>query len=221
MPKTTFSKPHVTLLTALAVLLLGAAAARAEPAACRVEPFGQTDGAAAEHALAAPCGGEHVDWKLETPRAHPLDAGPSLLRARIDTSVSEPLAPAVQGTLKLSWVGLRDERQDDGELRTQRAELAAGSLLRLDDDIALQFGAGRDVLGEGRNRTTLAGLWQPTERGVLFAEWAGSEGQTDKHRVGARWWLAPQRVSVDVGASRLPDGQWSEQRVGLTVRLGR
>lgn len=211
----------MTLLAAAAVLATAGNAARAEPPACRVEPFGQTDAAAAERALAAPCGGEHLDWKLETPRAHPLDPGPSLLRARVDTSVSEPLASDLQGTLKLSWAALRDEREGDGELRTQRAELAAGSLFRLDDDFALQFGVGRDVLGEGRNRTTFVGLWQPTERSVLFAEWAGSEGQTDQHRVGARWWLAPRRVSVDVGASLLPDGQWSEQRIGLSVRFGR
>jgi hypothetical protein len=56
--------------------------------------------------------------------------------------------------------------------------------------------------------------------GVLFAEWAGSEAGTEAHRVGARWWLVPRRLAVDVGARHLPDGMgWVDHRVGLAFSL--
>ena len=46
----------------------------------------------------------------------------------------------------------------------------------------------------GRSFPLVSSVWKPS-RGLVFAEWAGSEDRTEMHRVGARWWL------VDVAPS--------------------
>jgi hypothetical protein len=207
-------QPNVAILLGGALV---AGAAVAQPAACRTDPFSQLAAAEREQVLQQECGGEHIDWKVETPRAQPVDVGPSLVSASVDTTVSERLTPSTLGTLKLSWAGLRSETE--GGLRTERAALAAGSMVRLAEDLALQMDMGHDLTAGGRNRATVAGTWQPTRRSVMFAEWAGSEHTTEMHRVGARWWLLPQRLAFDVGANHLPDSGWNEGRVGLVLSL--
>jgi hypothetical protein len=204
---------------AIAALLLGAALCMGAQAqqACRVDPFGQQSAAEGESLLRQGCGGEHLKWNLETPRARPEDAGPSLLQAQVVTSVSRPLAYGLLGTLKFDWAGLRDET--DGELRTERSALAAGGLVRIGDGLALQMNLGRE-LTDLRSRATVSTLWQPTRSATAFAEWAGSETGTEAQRLGARWWLLPQRLALDVAATRLPDGiGWSDHRIGLTLAV--
>ena len=204
---------------AIAVLLSGAAlciGAQAQQA-CRVDPFGEQSVAEGERLLRQGCGGEHLQWNVETPRARPEDAGPSLLQAQVVTSVSRPFAYGLLGTLKFDWAGLRDE--SDGELRTERSALAAGGLLRVSDGLALQMNVGRE-LTDLRSRATLATLWKPTRSATAFAEWAGSESGTEAQRLGARWWLLPQRLALDVAATHLPDGVgWSDHRIGLTLAI--
>jgi hypothetical protein len=204
---------------AIAALLFGAAlcaSAQARPA-CRVDPFGAQSAAEGEQLLRQGCGGDHLQWNVETPRARPEDPGPSLLQAQVATSVSRPLAYGLLGTLKFDWAGTRDE--SDGELRTERSALAAGGLLRVGDGLALRMNLGRE-LTDLRSRATLATLWQPTRSATAFAEWAGSEGGTEAKRLGARWWLLPQRLALDVAATHLPDGiGWNDHRIGLTLAI--
>jgi hypothetical protein len=185
--------------------------------ACPVEPFGAQSAAAGEQLLREDCGGRHLQWSLETPRARPEDAGPSLLQAQLVSSVSQRLPYGVLGTLKFDWAGTRAEA--DGELRTERTLVAAGGLLPLSEQLALQMNLGREFAAE-RSRATVATVWQPTRRTLAFAEWAGTETGTDTQRLGARWWLLPNRLALDVAATRLPDGiGWSDHRVGLTLAI--
>jgi hypothetical protein len=208
------STRNVTAAVLCAVLPV---AALAEPA-CRVEPFGQQSVADGEQLLRQPCGGEHLQLNLETPRARPEDPGPSLVHARVVTSVSQPLVAGLLGTLKFSWAGTRNEA--DGELRTDRTALAAGTLVRVSDELALQANLGRELTAAFRNRATLATLWQPTRAALAFVEWAGSANGTEAQRVGARWWLLRHRLSLDVAATHQPDGiGWSDHRVGLTLAI--
>jgi hypothetical protein len=203
----------------IVALLLGAALCTGAAAqqACRVEPFGQQSAADGEQLLRQGCGGGHLQWNLETPRARPEDAGPSLLQAQLASSVSRPLPYGLLGTLKFDWAGLRDE--SDGELRTERSALAAGGLVRVGDGLALQMNLGRE-LTELRSRATLTTLWQPMRSTTAFAEWAGSPTGTEAHRLGARWWLLPQRLALDVAATHSPDGSgWNDQRIGLTLAI--
>src|SRR6476661_6286525 len=95
---------------AIAALLFGAAlyaSAQARPA-CRVDAFGAQSAAEGEQLLRQGCGGDHLQWNVETPRARPEDPGPSLLQAQVATSVSRPLAYGLLGTLKFDWAGTRD-----------------------------------------------------------------------------------------------------------------
>ena len=204
---------------AIAVLLSVAAACIGAQAqqACPVEPFGAPSVAESEQLLRQGCGGEHLQWNVETPRARPEDAGPSLLQAQVATSLSRPFAYGLLGTLKFDWAGLRDE--SDGELRTRRSEFAASGLLRVGDGLALQMNFGRE-LTDLRSRATLATLWQPTRSTTAFAEWAGSHAGTEAQRLGARWWLLRQRLALDVAATHLPDGVgWDDPRIGLTLAI--
>ena len=108
------------------------------------------------------------------------------------------------------------------ELRLPRvlAAFAVGGLLRLHEQLAVQTSVGLENTGVQRSRATISSVWQPSKLGVLFAEWAGSELGTEAHRVGGRWWIVPRRLSIDLGARRLPDVPgWVDPRVGLSLSL--
>ncbi len=164
------------------------------------------------------CRLESARWKLETPRARPADAGPSLLRAEF-SSLMALQASSLMGALKVDWAGLRGGT-GDGSLRTERAAVSVGGLLRLVDNLSLQTNLGLEHAGAPRTRATVSSVWRPSKMSVLFAEWAGSDAGTEAHRVGARWWLVPRRLAVDMGARYLPDGAgWVDRRVGLAFNL--
>ena len=206
-------------IPALAVLACsGGAALAAPPVPCRVEPFADAGVADREAVLARRCGGDRLDWRVETPRAHPMDVGPSQLRTQVNTSTTERLGDGFQTSLKLSWAGLRTE--DQPGLRTERAMLAAGAQVRLADSLAVQMNLGRDVAGIPRNRATLSSVWQPLPASTLFAEWVGTgvnPRDTEVQRVGARWWLVPRRVSFDLGTQARPGMPgWEDPRFAVT-----
>lgn len=185
---------------------------------CPVAAFG--DVSATQHAamLSGACRDQSARWKLETPRARPADVGPSLLRAEFSSLMSVH-ASSLMGALKFDWAGLRSGAGDSG-LRTERTTVSVGGLLRLVDKLSLQTNLGLEHAGTARTRATVSSVWQPSKLGVLFAEWAGSEAGTEAHRVGARWWLVPRRLALDIGARHLPDGPgWVDRRVGLAFSL--
>lgn len=185
---------------------------------CPVAAFG--DVSATQHVAmqSGACRLESARWKLETPRARPADVGPSLLRAEFSSLMSVRVS-SLMGALKFDWAGLRGATSD-GNLRTERTAVSVGGLLRLVDNLSVHTNLGLEHAGAARTRATVSSVWRPSKLGVLFAEWAGSDAGTEAHRVGARWWVVPRRLSVDMGARYLPDGAgWVDRRVGLAFSL--
>lgn len=186
---------------------------------CSVQPFADASAADRASLIGAACGGEHIQWKLDSPRAKPTDPGPSLMKAEFNTVASERF-DSLLGTLKFDWAGMRSE--SSGTLRTERMALAAGGLVKLGDAWWWQMNLGRELTGVPRTRAVMSGIWQPVTSGLLFAEWAGSGNRTEANRVGGRWWLMRGKLAVDFGARYLPDGSgWADHNIGLTLDLAR
>ena len=201
--------------TLLAVLLLAVAPARADTlAVCRVDPFAlAAPPADREGTLKQRCGNDQLlKWQIE-----PTDPArrTGVLRARVDNTVSEPLLPGLLGSVKLAWSGLGGEPTTG--LRTERTLVAAGSQLRLSDQFALQMNLGRDLQSQ-QSRSTAVGLWRPLERTTLFAEWTEAENAPEEQRVGARWWLKRDRLSLDLDSKHGLQG-WDAYRFLLTLSL--
>ncbi|WP_309638175.1 hypothetical protein [Methylibium sp.] len=182
---------------------------------CRVDPFAlAAPPVEREASLRRPCGSDQL-MKLHVEPLNPAAPRSGVLRARIDNVVSEGLMPGLLGSVKLSWAGLGGEPTTG--LRTERALLAAGSQLRVSDDWSVQMNLGRDLVSQ-RSRATAVGLWRPVEGGVLFAEWSDSRREADVQRVGARWWVMPRRLAIDVD-SRHDERGWDAYRFNLTLSL--
>jgi hypothetical protein len=202
-------------LTMLALAASGSAWASPD---CPVTPFGDASPVQYEAGLSGRCQAESSRWKVEAPRAKPTDVGPSVMKAEFTSFTGLRLSPLL-AALRFDWSGLRGS-EAAGNPKAERAALAMGGLLRLHDQLALQTSVGLEYTGfVQRSRATFGSVWQPSKLGVLFAEWAGSELGTEAHRVGGRWWVVPQRLSIDLGARRLPDGPWIDQRVGVSFSL--
>ncbi len=193
--------------------------ARAEMPDCPVEPFSEVSAAQRAQMLAGNCRDESSRWKVAAPRPKAQEASPTVVKAEYSALSSQRFA-SLLGSLKFDWSG---QRQTDGRgvaLNTQRAALAAGGLLRVDDDLALQMNLGMEHASVARMRATMSSMWQPTRASMLFAEWAGSEAGTESRRVGGRWWVVPRRVVVELAARQLPNGVgWVDQRIGLAFNL--
>ena len=186
---------------------------------CPVAAFGEAS--ASQHAamLSDGCNYESSRLKLETPRAKPVDPGPSLVKAEY-SALSSMRFSSLVGSLKFDWAGLRGSDASGG-LRTERTAVSVGGLVRLVESLSLQTNFGLEHTAGPRTRTTVSSVWQPTKSGVLFAEWAGTETGTEARRIGGRWWLVPRTFAIDLGARYLPAGPgWVDQRVGLSLNLG-
>lgn len=211
------------LLKPLASLALGACCAAssavwaAQPA-CSAQPFADESAAQQEQRLARTCSGTQTQWSLETPRARPVDPGPSLTNARFSSAVTRTLDDW-RNTLQLDWAGTRTETASG--MRTAQATLAAASLFKL-DDWAVHFKLGREMAGAPSTRAAVTSLWQPTRSALVFAEWAGTQTGTQAHRLGARWWPVPGLMAFDFVARQLPGNTaWVDQRVSLTLQFQR
>lgn len=201
-----------------AALVAGAAAAQAETLPCRVDPFGGESAAERGAMLSRGCGGEHVDYRLESSRDKPTDPGPSRVAARLDAITSRPLGDLLLGTLRLNWSAAGSEASER-LLRTERTAWAAGTWWKLDSDWALQMNIGREVAGGPRTRATLAGIWRPIRGAVMFAEWAGTPEGLDGQRIGMRWWVVRNRLSLEAGARRGADTGWDDRQIRLNYGL--
>ncbi len=205
------------LLALLALGACGAATAGAMPE-CPVTPFGEASPVQYEAGLALRCKAEAARWHVEAPRAKPTDVGPSVMKAEFTSLTGIRLAPLL-AAMRLDLSGLRGS-EAAGSPKAERAALAFGGLVRLHRQLALHTSVGLERTDIQRSRATFSSVWKPSKLGVLFAEWAGTEFGTESHRVGARWWIVPRRVSIDVGARHLPEGPgWVDHRVGLAVSL--
>jgi hypothetical protein len=165
---------------------------------------------------------EVTNYALETPLARPVDVGPSLVKAKFGSAVSQPLFDGLLGTLKLNWAGQRTLQET--ALRTEQVALGAGGLLKLADFWSLQASIGREIGsvlgGIPRSRTSVASVLQPTRQSLLFAEWAENENGESQQRVGAQWWLMPKTLVLDVGARYLSEGVgWTDRRVQLRFQM--
>lgn len=203
-----------SLLTALALAMAASAHARTP---CRVDPFGGESAAERATMLTRGCGGERVDYGLESLRAQSTDPGPSRVAARIDAVSSRPLADGLLATLRMNWSAAGSEASDR-LLRTERTAWAAGTWWKLHPDWALQMNVGREFTAGPRTRATVAGVWRPIRGAVMFAEWAGTPEATEGHRVGLRWWLVRHRLALEAGARHTADGAWADRQ--LSVKFG-
>lgn len=191
--------------------------ARAAPD-CPVTPFNDASPVQFEAGLSGSCQADSTRWRVEAPRARPSDVGPSVMKAEF-TSVQGLRMSSLLAAFRLDWSGLRGS-EAAGSPKAERAAFAMGGLLRLHEQLAVQTSVGLENTGVQRSRATISSVWQPSKLGVLFAEWAGSELGTEAHRVGGRWWIVPRRLSIDLGARRLPDVPgWVDPRVGLSLSL--
>lgn len=203
------------LLTTLALAACGSAWATPD---CPVTPFGDVSVVQFEAGLSGRCQAESTRWMVEAPRAKPSDVGPSVMKAEF-TSLNGLRVSSLLAAFRLDWSGLRGS-EAAGNPKAERAAFAVGGLLRLHRQLAVQTSVGLENTGVQRSRATISSVWQPSKLGVLFAEWAGSELGTEAHRVGGRWWIVPRRLSIDLGARRLPDVPgWVDPRVGLSLSL--
>ena len=185
---------------------------------CRIDPFGAESAADRAAVLSRGCGGERVDYRLESLRAQPTDVGPSLVAAHVDAVATRPFGDALLGTMRLNWSGAGSEASDR-LLRTERTTWAAGTWWRLDRQWAVQVNIGREFAAVARSRATLAGIWRPLRNTLLFAEWAGNADRTEGQRVGVRWWLVRNRLLLEAGAQRFADLGWADQHVQLNWGL--
>ncbi len=203
------------LFTTLALAACGSAWATPD---CPVTPFGDASPVQFEAGLSGRCEAESARWKVEAPRAKPSDIGPSVMKAEF-TSLTGWRLSSLLAAFRVDWSGLRGS-EAAGNPKAERAAFAMGGLVRLHEQLALQTSVGMEHTGVQRSRATFSSVWQPSKFGVLFAEWAGSELGTEAHRFGGRWWIVPRRLSIDLGARRLPDVPgWVDPRVGLNLSL--
>lgn len=222
--------PASRLLT-LALLALACAAAPASaqmvvhapaPASplaqpCRVDPFGSLSVAERATMLTRGCGGEHVDYRIETQRVRPTDPGPGRVAARVDAARSEPLGAGLLGTLRMQWAAAGSDATEG--LRTERTSWAAGTWWPLHRNLALQMNLGREFTDGPRTRATVAGVWRPVRSALMFVEWAGTPDATEGQRVGLRWWLVRNRLALEAGARHLADGSWADEQVSVKFGL--
>jgi hypothetical protein len=186
---------------------------------CPVAPFGDPTAEQRATMLDGKCSFDSTRWKVETPRARPVDPRPSQVRAQYSSLTSLKYSSSLQGSLKFDWSTFRggDERSS---LRTDRAVFALGGMYQIDDSLAVQTNVGMEQAGEARTRATVSSLWRPFKSSFLFAEWAGSNAGTEAHRLGGRVWVVPRRLAIDLGARYLPDGPgWVDRRIGLALNL--
>jgi len=207
--------PPLIAAVYLALVLCSAARADARPA-CKLDPFAMQAPADRESVLRQSCGTEHLGWMLEAPRPAPNHVGPSLVRAQVESVASRSLLSDVLGSVKFGWTGRGDDLRQG--VRTERALLAAGAMLRTTEAWSLQVDVGREITQAVQQRATLVGQWHPTRMALLFAEWTGSDQGAEYQRVGARWWVVSRRLAVDLSARYDPQG-WDGHFFGLTLHL--
>ena len=185
---------------------------------CRVDPFGSTPAADRAAMLTRGCGGERVDYRIETQRVRPTDPGIGRVAAQVDAARSDPLADGLLGTLRMRWTAAGSDATDR-LLHTERTSWAAGTWWTLHRNWALQMNLGREFALEPRTRATVAGVWRPVRNALMFVEWAGTPEVNEGRRVGLRWWLVRNRLALEAGARHLAEGGWADEQVSVKFGL--
>ena len=211
-------------LATLVLGLTGATVAFAAPKAdCSTESLSESSLAQRLALISGACS-EVTQYSLESARLRPIDAGPSLVKARFGSATVEPLFGGLLGTFKFNVAGQRAGQMSS--LSNELASVGAGGLMRLADFWSVQMNVGRE-LGLNRDpgvllrtRTAVASILQPTRQTAMFAEWSENEAGNAVHRVGAQWWLMPKHLVLDVGARYLAEGIGrTDRRVGIKFQM--
>ena len=183
------------------------------PQPCRVDPYGDANPEQRELQLDRACGQDRLQMRVDGPRVQPQAVAMATPKLEVDQLLSRNDGWLTH-SLRLGWSAALDDKA--GRLQTDHALLAAGTMLRLSEEWALDMNVGRDVGAKLPTRTTVTGLWRPLDDGMLFAQ-VTPEAAGLASTVGLRWWLVPKRLVFDVAARRSADGQAIEPRVGLSL----
>jgi hypothetical protein len=183
------------------------------PQPCRVDPYGDASLEQRELQLDRACGQDRLQMRVDGPRVQPQAVAMATPKLEVDQLLSRNDGWLTH-SLRLGWSAALDDKA--GRMQTDHALFAAGTMLRLNDDWAIEMNVGRDVGARLPARTTFAGLWRPLDDGMLFAQ-VTPEATGLASTVGMRWWLVPKRLVFDVAARRSADGQVIEPRVGLSL----
>ncbi|WP_348754336.1 hypothetical protein [uncultured Aquincola sp.] len=207
--------------------LLGPAAFAA-PSTCSLDPFAdanpeqrerQLERADVSGGMGYGCTGERMAMNVAAP---PPAVTSNARMRRFDLSIDQWMSTRLADQLTTS-ARLGVKASGDPTVRSQaaRALVAAGSMLRLNDDWAmeLQFGRDKDTTAL-RSRAKWSTLWRVAGEHLMYLQLA-SEPAGTAQTVGMRWWLVPRRATLDVSAYRPVDTQRVEPRLGLSVTLGR
>lgn len=208
--------------------LLGPAAF-ASPSTCALDPFADANGEQRERQLARAdlgggmgygCTGERLALNVAAP---PPAVTSNARMRRFDLSIDQWMSTRVADQLTTS-ARLGVKASGDPTVRSQaaRALVAAGSMLRLNDDWAmeLQFGRDKDTTTQ-RSRAKWSTLWRVAGEHLMYMQLSTDRTGGTAETVGLRWWLVPRRATLDLSAYRPVDAQRVEPRLGLSVTLGR
>ncbi|MEF7613474.1 hypothetical protein V4F39_06075 [Aquincola sp. MAHUQ-54] len=193
----------------------------AAPRNCALDPFADANGEQRERQFDhadRDCPGERFALNMAAPRP----SRPAAAQARrFDLSVDQWMSARMDRLMtsaRLGWMATGDARLG---WQTARALVAAGSLLRLNDDWAMELQFGRDRSAAAlRSRAKWSTLWRVAGEHLLYVQVAAEEAGAAQV-IGLRWWLAPRRATLDLSAHRSFDGERIEPRFNLSVRLGR
>jgi hypothetical protein len=202
---------------ARAPLLPGSAFVQARP--CVAEPFGDVGADEREQRLAGKCAdAERLQINADGPRLQPDKTPPvAPFKLGFDQIVTRPITRLFITNFRLGWTGSNPERQNQNGLQTERAMVAAGGMLRLDEHFAMDMNVGRDVGMGLRTRTTMSGMWRPADERMLIAQVAEEPTGGTASTLGLRWWLVHKRVAFDFLARRAADSAVVEPRIGLSI----
>lgn len=207
--------------------LLGPAAFAA-PSTCALDPFSDANGEQRERQLALAgatgsmgygCGGERMALNVAAPPpAVTSNARMRRLDLSLDQWVSTRLADQLVTSARL---GVKASGDPTVKNQAARALVAAGSMLRINDDWAmeLQFGRDKDTTAL-RSRAKWSTLWRVAGEHLMYMQLA-SEPAGTAQTVGMRWWLVPRRATLDLSAYRPVNTDRIEPRLGLSMSLGR
>lgn len=196
--------------------LLPPAAFREVTPCAPIDPF--ADATADPRPRRTECGTE-APWRLSvrTPRLRPVDPGPGRIELDLDRQV---------GLRRGAFTGLArlDVRADSPNgpqgLQARRTLLAAQGRLQLAERLSLSLGVGRDLLPEGRSRAVASATWQAPGRHVMVMQLAAEPERGLASSLGLRWWLAPGRLALDLGATREADAPSLAPRIALRMNAG-
>ena len=126
------------------------------PQPCRVDPYGDANPEQRELQLDRACGQDRLQMRVDGPRVQPQAVAMATPKLEVDQLLSRNDGWLTH-SLRLGWSAALDDKA--GRLQTDHALLAAGTMLRLSEDWALDMNVGRDVGAKLPTRTTVTGLW--------------------------------------------------------------